>query len=133
GLGLLFLLLFIIIIFLSVHGKACTPCPKGWNIFNDKCYYQFRIKKNWEESKTYCSEHGGNLAVIESQEEQEFIKTFIKDGNSWIGLTDRKREGYWLWVNGAELKKRWEGILSVACRMSWFSFGELKSFICKKH
>ncbi|XP_023669558.2 uncharacterized protein [Paramormyrops kingsleyae] len=86
-------------------GKACTPCPKGWNIFNDKCYYQFRIKKNWEESKTYCSEHGGNLAVIESQEEQEFIKTFIKDGNSWIGLTDREREGSWLWVNGAELKE----------------------------
>lgn len=39
---------------------------------------------------------------------QEFIKTIIKGGNSWIGLTDREQEGSWLWVNGAQLKERWE-------------------------
>ncbi|XP_048838242.1 low affinity immunoglobulin epsilon Fc receptor-like [Brienomyrus brachyistius] len=86
-------------------GEACRLCPEGWMIFNHKCYFQNRNKKKWEESKTYCGEHGGNLAVIESREEQEFIKTIIKDGNSWIGLSDREQEGVWLWVNGAQLKK----------------------------
>ncbi|KAJ0000560.1 hypothetical protein NQD34_012402, partial [Periophthalmus magnuspinnatus] len=81
--------------------------------FRGSFYYGSKTERTWEESRNYCQEHGGGLITINSKEEQvyyryfcfdtgqEFVKTFEDD--KWIGLSDRKTEGVWKWVDGSPL------------------------------
>ncbi|KAJ0022148.1 hypothetical protein NQD34_009637, partial [Periophthalmus magnuspinnatus] len=64
-------------------------------------YYSSKMKRTWEESRSYCQEYGGDLIVINSNEEQEFVKLY--EDNKWIGLSDRETEGVWKWVDGSPL------------------------------
>ena len=71
------------------HGYELVPDPITWHL----------AKKKAEKTDGY-------LAVITSQEENQFIYDLIKKAtrgegcNAWIGLTDEKYEGSWEWVNG---------------------------------
>nr|XP_020500184.1 C-type lectin domain family 12 member B-like [Labrus bergylta] len=88
--------------------KKCQPCPKGWILFQGKCYLFFngesRNWKQWQESRTYCQNRASDLVVISSLQEQEFISkhiTFYHDKyhGFWLGLhtVDNKN---WKWVDG---------------------------------
>ena len=66
----------------------------------------------FEEARNYCELLGGQLVVIESEAELEFLlRKFQKEGVSrgldqaeiWIGLTDQEKEGEFKWVDGTEL------------------------------
>ncbi|KAJ0022149.1 hypothetical protein NQD34_009638, partial [Periophthalmus magnuspinnatus] len=72
--------------------------------FRGSFYYASEMKRTWEESRSYCQEHGADLIVINSKEEQEFVKIF--PGRLWIGLSDRETEGVWKWVDGSPLTIR---------------------------
>ncbi|XP_051783579.1 C-type lectin domain family 4 member E-like [Erpetoichthys calabaricus] len=59
-------------------------------------------------SRGKCVKMGGHLVIIESAEEQAFLKNEIniKEGNDksyWIGLTDQVEEGQFLWVDNRPL------------------------------
>ena len=59
--------------------------------------------KTWEEAKEFCESLGGHLACINSEGEQQFIESVIKDGEKhqyWLGgyATD---DGY-AWITGEE-------------------------------
>uniref|UniRef100_A0A3B3QXU9 C-type lectin domain-containing protein n=1 Tax=Paramormyrops kingsleyae TaxID=1676925 RepID=A0A3B3QXU9_9TELE len=75
-------------------------CPLGWKSFNSKCYYISDKKKSWVDSQMDCRQRGADLVVIDSKEEQIFLSRFR---GTWIGLTDRKHEGTWKWVDGTPL------------------------------
>ncbi|CAL4169922.1 unnamed protein product [Meganyctiphanes norvegica] len=79
-------------------------CPKGWNFFNDYCYYQdIDDTKNWEDAHSVCKEqYGGELTSITSQEENQFIFGFIQYNlrSSWIGLHDDNNGSNWHWTDG---------------------------------
>jgi hypothetical protein len=47
-----------------------------------------------------CAADGAHLAVVDSDEENEHLRTLI-DGDSWIGLDDLTVEGSFQWVTGA--------------------------------
>ena len=58
--------------------------------------------KNWYQAKDSCRQHGGELAMIRSADEQARVlrvrglwRQFI-----WVGATDEGHEGQWLYVNG---------------------------------
>ncbi|KAJ8368970.1 hypothetical protein SKAU_G00089980 [Synaphobranchus kaupii] len=89
---------------LSSQKRECKPCPQGWEQFYSKCYYFSTERKSWMDSRTDCIKEGADLAVIKSEEEQEFITKHTRDYN-WIGLSDLETEGTWLWVNGSPLLK----------------------------
>ncbi|KAM8848156.1 uncharacterized protein ACB058_011935 isoform 1-T3 [Synchiropus picturatus] len=77
-------------------------CQAGWRKFNTSCYFISMSRRNWTESRRDCLAKGGDLVVIDSEEEQMFVSTLLDvSQNSWIGLTDSTAEGAWIWVDGS--------------------------------
>ncbi|XP_036001386.1 CD209 antigen-like protein D [Fundulus heteroclitus] len=133
-LGLLCLLLLVgisvlLVLYLSVHLKPEQPswtCQQKQNQSNiewqefrvSHFYYASAEKKNWTESRKDCQSKGGDLVVINSNEEQEFVKSMKIHGDSWIGLQTREGPDWkmkWQWVDGSELiHSLWEkGVMSL--------------------
>ena len=64
-------------------------------------------KCSWDEAKQFAPEQGGYLVIIDSQEENDFIRdTYriplkaVDEDILWIGLSDVAEEGTFRWVNG---------------------------------
>ncbi|XP_063250353.1 C-type lectin domain family 6 member A-like [Prinia subflava] len=82
--------------------RGWTCCPKGWKRFQRSCYFLSPDKMNWAESEQNCTGMGSQLVVINSKEEQVFLKQQIKQSpqreNFYIGLFEDKA-GQWQWVD----------------------------------
>ncbi|KAG9332132.1 hypothetical protein JZ751_015816, partial [Albula glossodonta] len=122
---------------------VCNSCPEGWKLWRSKCYYFSTDWKRWTESRFHCLQQGADLVIIESKEEQEFIRNNTQGTTwgTWIGL--RYTERKWLWVDGtAPMERFWEvGHPITHCRCA-FIFGSkwhsdscfhdtYKSWICE--
>ncbi|XP_021170069.2 C-type lectin domain family 4 member A isoform X2 [Fundulus heteroclitus] len=87
--------------------KVCKPCLDDWLLFQSNCYLITKISygwKTWKQSRDSCAEKNAELVVIDSQEEQEFLKTNIEKYNDdkhgyWIGL-QKDTKDMWTWVDG---------------------------------
>uniref|UniRef100_A0A3Q1JHX6 C-type lectin domain-containing protein n=1 Tax=Anabas testudineus TaxID=64144 RepID=A0A3Q1JHX6_ANATE len=82
--------------------KKNSPCPTGWNIFRCSCYFLYEGSGSWTKGRQDCRDRGADLVVIDSDEEQSFLSEFT-NMNTWIGLSDRDKEGTWKWVDGTPL------------------------------
>ena len=93
------------------EGKALgefdqSQLPAGAVSFNGHYYYVYDLNTvtTWEEAKQYCKSQGGYLATVTSQEENEFVYSYLRNNfdyeSAYFGLTDRKEEGNWVWDNG---------------------------------
>uniref|UniRef100_A0A3B3XKP7 C-type lectin domain-containing protein n=1 Tax=Poecilia mexicana TaxID=48701 RepID=A0A3B3XKP7_9TELE len=84
-------------------------CEAGWEPHGGNCYYFSTSKSSWTDSRRSCTDLGSDLVKIDSREEQAFllgrVRDLMKDNEDrfWIGLTDSKEEGKWLWVDGSAL------------------------------
>lgn len=59
----------------------------------------------WEQAERRCEWKGGHLAVIESQAENDYLYTAMKQKgfeNAYFGYSDKETEGSWKWVNGEQ-------------------------------
>lgn len=59
----------------------------------------------WAEAKAHCEELGGYLAVISSQEENDFLLDYllsVGETNAYFGFTDEAETGVWKWVDAPE-------------------------------
>ncbi|XP_077348672.1 collectin-12 [Lithobates pipiens] len=80
---------------------SVTGCPYEWRNYTDKCYYFSNGKDIFDDAKLFCEDKGSMLVVIETKEEQQFIKKQTNSkGNFWIGLTDSEEEHVWKWMDG---------------------------------
>jgi len=89
---------------------GCASTPKEPPVpqavkFNGHWYAVLPEKCDWETANKICERLGGHLAYVETQEENNFILGLVeKAGLSahgvWLGGTDEKDEGDWLWLNG---------------------------------
>uniref|UniRef100_A0A668AQ17 C-type lectin domain-containing protein n=1 Tax=Myripristis murdjan TaxID=586833 RepID=A0A668AQ17_9TELE len=86
---------------LTLKIKELTPCPDGWTHFNSSCYFNSSESKSWDESRQDCLRRGADLVIINSREENSFLKKFGL--RVWIGLSDLETEGEWKWVDGSSL------------------------------
>nr|XP_034344807.1 CD209 antigen-like protein E [Arvicanthis niloticus] len=126
----------------------CRPCPWDWTLFQGNCYFFSTFQKNWMESAAACKDMGAQLVVIKSNEEQSFLqRTSKKKIDFWMGLSDAKEEGQWLWVDGSPLlfnfRKYWSAgepnnhdneDCAVISNHGWndFSCLAVSFWICKK-
>ncbi|RXN35699.1 CD209 antigen-like protein [Labeo rohita] len=60
--------------------------------------------KSWSDSRQYCRDRGADLVIINSEEKQRHISSFIKE-TVWIGLSDEKQEGSMKWVDDSPLNE----------------------------
>ncbi|XP_046328894.2 macrophage mannose receptor 1-like [Haliotis rufescens] len=94
------LFLTVIISLTTVSGE----CPNGWIRFDKSCYRLFRQSpQSWPEAVFACEQHDAFLASIETKVEnghlQELIaeSNVLKTDNVWIGLSDVREEGVFVW------------------------------------
>ncbi|XP_030401326.1 CD209 antigen-like protein A isoform X2 [Gopherus evgoodei] len=85
--------------------SVCGHCPWGWAWFQRTCYHFSESTKTWHEAKQFCSDYGAHLVIINTKEEQAFlVMNRTKSRVYWLGLSDKKVENQWLWVDGSPLK-----------------------------
>ncbi|XP_041094065.1 CD209 antigen-like protein E isoform X1 [Polyodon spathula] len=84
--------------------KGCNMCPENWLLFKDMCYYFSPDKLSWNSSRAACISAGGDLVIIQSSQEQAFLKKQI-NALHWIGLTDVVTEGDWRWLDDTTLNE----------------------------
>ncbi|XP_060948483.1 hepatic lectin-like [Limanda limanda] len=94
---------------LGVTLETCLRCEDGWEPHGGKCYFFSWVTSSWTQSRTHCILMRGDLVVINNREEQRFlesrlrVKMYTHNDKFWIGLTDSKKEGEWLWVDDTRL------------------------------
>uniref|UniRef100_A0A672RQP1 C-type lectin domain-containing protein n=1 Tax=Sinocyclocheilus grahami TaxID=75366 RepID=A0A672RQP1_SINGR len=91
----------------------------GWIYYKFSFYYVSTEMKNWTENRINCMERGADLLMINSTEEQEFMKKIACSSSVWIGLTDADEEGIWKWVNGSTLTSGFWSNCVVSSSISW--------------
>ncbi|XP_060916099.1 lactose-binding lectin l-2-like [Labrus mixtus] len=84
-------------------------CPLFWYNFNGRCYKYISTPTTWADAELYCLSLSANLVSIHSLEEQNFVKSLIRNYDhteewTWIGLTDIHKEGKWMWSDGCQAK-----------------------------
>lgn len=69
--------------------------------------------RTWEEINEYCEEHGGHLATIHSEEENNLLYDKMVEWDfdyAYFGITDEAVEDEWKWVTGdAVTYSNWYG------------------------
>ncbi|XP_078090801.1 CD209 antigen-like protein C isoform X2 [Mustelus asterias] len=76
-------------------------CPVQWTPFKQNLYYFSSRKSTWKEARKFCQLMDADLAVINSTEEQMYIR-WNSFHDHWIGLNDIDEERKWQWVDGTD-------------------------------
>ena len=85
-----------------------SACQDSTAEYDGSCYYFDTSKKEHASATSSCSNYGFHLVFIGSQEEQDFIQTYMADTNMedcWIGLT-LIPTGEPVWLDGSSLTYR---------------------------
>uniref|UniRef100_A0A673K2U9 C-type lectin domain family 17, member A-like n=1 Tax=Sinocyclocheilus rhinocerous TaxID=307959 RepID=A0A673K2U9_9TELE len=90
----------------SLHETAELLFTDGWLYYKFSLYFISYERKSWTESRRFCTEKGADLIIINSREEQNFVKSIAESTFVWIGLTDSDVEGKWKWVDGSNMISR---------------------------
>lgn len=91
----------------GVHAQTAAPkpplsAPADAKLFKGKWYAVVFEKMDWPRAKVKCEAKGGQLAVIPDQETWDFVKA-LTTSPVWLGATDEKNEGEWIWVDGSKV------------------------------
>lgn len=80
-------------------------CPFGWMEFEGSCFIVPKATLNVYEARAYCNIYDSELASIHSAEENSFVtslaNTIGSDSYFWLGGSDWKSEGNWIWTDGS--------------------------------
>uniref|UniRef100_A0A452GX74 Macrophage mannose receptor 1 n=1 Tax=Gopherus agassizii TaxID=38772 RepID=A0A452GX74_9SAUR len=99
--------------------KSYFKCPMGWDSNNNisSCFKPFvregNQNKSWLEARDFCREIGGDLAAINSEEEQQVIQHSIVDKELsfrpfWIGLFCLDPDEGFFWSDSSPMRyKNW--------------------------
>ncbi|MEM8907297.1 MAG: HYR domain-containing protein, partial [Bacteroidota bacterium] len=95
-------------------GVCCNACPSeiaGLTYLgeynNSKYYCSLTNDYTWHEARNLAESYGGYLAVVNSAEENEFIRSNILADNVWLGYTDEGSEGNFVWIGDDSNYTNW--------------------------
>ncbi|XP_072045176.1 uncharacterized protein [Amphiura filiformis] len=82
-------------------------CDEDWILVDGYCYMFSNMSTplHWNAAQRYCTGIGSNLVSIRNYPEVNFIQTmlvtdwFTEDPRTYIGLTDRVKEGHFAWID----------------------------------
>ncbi|XP_028678531.1 hepatic lectin-like [Erpetoichthys calabaricus] len=77
----------------------------NWFDFGRHKYYFSIERRNWMAARDACVSVFSYLAVINSEDEKNFIKNKITE-DFWVGLSDLEKENEWKWITGESVDKR---------------------------
>ena len=82
--------------------KKLKARPKNLVKFGGHEYALIEDPVPWQIAKERCEEMGGHLACGETRAEFEFLTGICKASREcvWLGATDEREEGKWLWITG---------------------------------
>uniref|UniRef100_A0A665WFU6 C-type lectin domain-containing protein n=1 Tax=Echeneis naucrates TaxID=173247 RepID=A0A665WFU6_ECHNA len=97
--------------------EGCRHCLPGWSFIQSTCFYipfsDTVARRSWLQARQFCTNQGGDLAVIDSLEKTVALTNLISSYHDstramhlsgfWIGLRDVEEEGTWKWLNGRRL------------------------------
>lgn len=83
----------------------------------------FRRGLNFYQAKTVCARRGARLAIIRNGRQNAAVlrtlRGFPRGRVLWIGGSDRRREGRWLWENrGRPFPMRFRWVAALECSSS---------------
>ncbi|MBM6977345.1 lectin-like protein [Intestinimonas butyriciproducens] len=76
---------------------------EGRVIFQGHTYQVIDESLTWEDAVQACTQRGGHLATITSEQEQGAVAYAINSGTKeayWLGGSDETVEGQWQWITG---------------------------------
>ncbi|GFN98101.1 macrophage mannose receptor 1 [Plakobranchus ocellatus] len=79
-----------------------SKCSDGWTFFENTCYYFGDAGLNFYEAMDACEGMGGELAIVSSREQNDFIKGVLKNDNAtaaWFSYTYQKSGLRYIWDN----------------------------------
>uniref|UniRef100_A0A8C1UFZ9 Zmp:0000000924 n=1 Tax=Cyprinus carpio TaxID=7962 RepID=A0A8C1UFZ9_CYPCA len=88
---------------LDNHSLLTCRATDQWIFYQFSFYYMSNETKNWTESRQDCLKKEADLIIINSSEEQDFVKNNTVNREFWIGVNDSDVEGRWKWVDGSNL------------------------------
>ncbi|BFZ25274.1 hypothetical protein BsWGS_28313 [Bradybaena similaris] len=75
-------------------------CEQGWQHYEGSCYLFNNTLDKWTSHQISCRLFNGTLAVIETPEENEFLKNMARSNQAvvtYLGGFDVFTEGRWSW------------------------------------
>ncbi|XP_060066712.1 macrophage mannose receptor 1-like [Ylistrum balloti] len=92
--------------------ETCVSFLPGASLvkfYRHSCLRFVKREKSWNDANTECTNQGGQLLQIHSQQDQDFVYQSLKslhwsDAGAWIGATDRVSEGHWSWTDGSPVQ-----------------------------
>ena len=93
------------------------PYPDDAISFGRHHYKFFPERLSWKDAAARCRAMGGHLPIVNGDAENDFIfrlafsnKKVQQSDGVWLGATDERVEGRWVWVDGSTMTySRWLG------------------------
>ncbi|XP_041349317.1 C-type lectin domain family 4 member E-like [Gigantopelta aegis] len=88
----------------KVTAVVKTDCPKGFVRNQDSCFWFSPYTTKWISARSYCKVLGGDLAVVDNQDTDNFLGGYLKriakkNASYYLGASDIAVENNWKWVD----------------------------------
>ncbi|XP_078381555.1 brevican core protein-like [Oculina patagonica] len=98
----------------SMFLKVNRYCSQAWVLHGNSCYHVNDTPTlSWSDARTTCKNLGGDLAIVRSEDENNFIRDLVmkqqtvQDLGAWIGL-HRKADTKFYWIDDTPLDGRYD-------------------------
>ena len=90
-------------------------------------YQYVDVQVTWEEARHLAESAGGYLAVFETQGELSYVQSeIVANRTAWVGLTDSKKEGEWVWLNGVKYDPINQDVLERGCDLDSRDYAHIR-------
>ncbi|XP_021367867.1 perlucin-like [Mizuhopecten yessoensis] len=96
-----------LLVLLHTSKVSGVACPNGWTRHDTSCYFFVDMQESWEDASAHCEAFDSQLAAIETEREDVFIRNTLihlhaHDSSPsvkyWTDGTDVATETEWIWA-----------------------------------